>query len=537
MSRLDTILRREEWRQRRPLRQAAILAAGVGICSVALLGLSGWFITAAAAAGAAGLSVAMAFNYMLPSAVVRLLAVVRTGARYGEAVAGHAAGLRIGARLRPALFGAIAQAPVERALALRAGSATARLIDDVATLETALVRRSTTWSAAAAMVVGIAATGVVDLTAMASLLVWAALLCVATRTIARHGRWPVARRDGALAAMRAEVADVLRAAPELRCYAADRPAMLVTGASRALATAQARVDTVQALHAGAQAIAMTGAAATVLVLSREAAPAMVALATLAAAMTIDGLTPWLRRVAEADAVQRARAGLAETLAAERPDDALPVRLGDAPELALFGRPIPAGMRVQVTGASGSGKTTVLEELLALRPRRAGRARLGGVDTAYLPADVLRRQFGWLPQDGAALAGTVRDNLVLARPAACEAALWHALHDAGLDAVIRALPDGLDSWIGDDGARLSGGERRRLGLARALLADARWLLLDEPLEGLDEATAATVLARIDRRLRRTGQGLILTSHRPLPPGFVDRSVAVTAVPVLAVDPVD
>ena len=93
--------------------------------------------------------------------------------------------------------------------------------------------------------------------------------------------------------------------------------------------------------------------------------------------------------------------------------------------------------------------------------------------------------------------------------------WAALEEACLADRIRAAPEGLATYVGDDGERLSGGERRRLALARAYLRDAPWLLLDEPTEGLDPATEAEVVARLDARLKRTGKGLILVSHRPAP----------------------
>ena len=125
-----------------------------------------------------------------------------------------------------------------------------------------------------------------------------------------------------------------------------------------------------------------------------------------------------------------------------------------------------------------------------------------------------------------IAGTVRANLALAGPHPDET-LWDALADAALEARVRALPQGLDTWIGENGERLSGGERRRLSLARALLRDAPWLLLDEPTEGLDPATEALVVERLDARLKRTGQGLVLVSHRPAPRTLCDQELPISA----------
>ena len=131
--------------------------------------------------------------------------------------------------------------------------------------------------------------------------------------------------------------------------------------------------------------------------------------------------------------------------------------------------------------------------------------IDGRDAGSLPPATLRATFAWAPQDALLMAGTVRDNLHIADPHGREDRLWQALGDAALEPVVRALPDGLDTWLGDDGARLSGGERRRLSLARAYLGEAPWLLLDEPGEGLDADVAAEVARRLDARLRRTGQG--------------------------------
>ena len=141
-----------------------------------------------------------------------------------------------------------------------------------------------------------------------------------------------------------------------------------------------------------------------------------------------------------------------------------------------------------------------------------------------PTAHTRPAFALAPQDAALIAGTVRANLALAGSHADEA-LWDALADAALEARVRALPQGLDTWIGENGERLSGGERRRLCLARALLRDAPWLLLDEPTEGLDPATETLVVQRLDARLKRTGQGLVLVSHRPAPRALCDQELPI------------
>ncbi|WP_262422164.1 ATP-binding cassette domain-containing protein [Brevundimonas denitrificans] len=172
------------------------------------------------------------------------------------------------------------------------------------------------------------------------------------------------------------------------------------------------------------------------------------------------------------------------------------------------------MRLAFTGPSGAGKTSLIERLAGLRPARPGEWFLGETDAAHIRPEGRRALFAYAAQDVRLIDGTVRQNLLLAGPAD-DAALWRALEDAALADRIQTDPRGLDAPVGAGGEFLSGGERRRLGLARAYLRDAPWLLLDEPTEGLDAATQGRVLEALEQRLARTGQGLLLVSHHPAP----------------------
>ena len=146
----------------------------------------------------------------------------------------------------------------------------------------------------------------------------------------------------------------------------------------------------------------------------------------------------------------------------------------------------------------TGDPALVAELLQIR-KHAGLIMPGPVQAAMTAA---------LGDDAHASA---QRSLYAAR----RSALWAALADAALRLKIETLPHGLDTWIGEGGERLSGGERRRLGLARAYLRPAPWLLLDEPTEGLDAATEAAVVAALEARLVRLGQGVVIASHRPAP----------------------
>ncbi|KQN32284.1 hypothetical protein ASF00_04360 [Sphingomonas sp. Leaf34] len=505
--------------QRRLLRRAAFYAALVAAASVILLGLSGWFITAAAIAGLAGPVAILAFNYMLPSASIRLLAIVRTGARYGERLASHEAAFGALARIRPAVFRALAAQPPARALAFTTGDATARMVGDVDAIETRFVRLSAPWGVAAASGAGLCLVwlgGIAAVAVTAACMI--ALLLVGHHLSARLVA-PGRAVQQASAALRETFASLADAAPELRCYGLETwAADQIDAQSRTLAAAQrAHANAAgwfELLHAAAVGVAAAGA---VTLAAGSGAP-RAALAALAAAMTIDAAGPLLRAMIDRGRLTEAQIRLGAVFAA--PDQCRPAAaLSDPAPAIRFALPArdciaPAGTRLALVGASGIGKTTLVEQLIGLRPIAPQTLWLGGVDVATIAPATRRTAFAWAPQDAMLLSGSIRDNLLLANPQADDATLWRALHDAVLDDRIRALDAGLDSWIGENGARLSGGERRRLAVARAYCAAAPWLLLDEPSEGLDAATEALLAERLVNRVDATGQGVIVVSHRPV-----------------------
>jgi len=201
---------------------------------------------------------------------------------------------------------------------------------------------------------------------------------------------------------------------------------------------------------------------------------------------------------------------------------LTVRYPDAPAaapaaLAALDLDLTPGRRVAVVGASGSGKTTLAYALLRfLDPELAteqGGYTLGGVPAAGprgLHSDTVRQYVGLCAQDAHVFDSSLRENLRLARPSAATSELWSALAAARLDDWIRTLPHGLDTLVGEHGARLSGGQRQRLALARALLADFPVLVLDEPAEHLDPPTADALTADLLDATR--GRTTLLITHR-------------------------
>ncbi|MBU2118452.1 MAG: amino acid ABC transporter ATP-binding/permease protein, partial [Alphaproteobacteria bacterium] len=219
VARIQSLVAAELGRERGRLRTAAIAGAVVAGAAVALLGLSGWFITGAALAGVAGAGAVATFNYLTPSAAIRLFAILRTVARYVERVAGHEAALAALSRLRPALFRAFADGAPEAALGLSAGEASARLVEDVDAIQTLFVRRATPFAlgAGAAVSVGLA---LLAHPLCAAVVVLAMALSVGgAHRIARRGAEPAGMRiQEALGRLKGTSTALAGAAPELRAY-------------------------------------------------------------------------------------------------------------------------------------------------------------------------------------------------------------------------------------------------------------------------------------------------------------------------------
>ena len=183
--------------------------------------------------------------------------------------------------------------------------------------------------------------------------------------------------------------------------------------------------------------------------------------------------------------------------------------------------VPAGETVVLVGPSGAGKSTVIEILLGFVRPSQGRVTINGADIADLVPQALARLTAWIGQRPVLFSATIRDNIHFARPEATTDEVEEAARNASVDEFTAALPDGLDTKVGEDGYGLSGGQAQRVAIARAFLKNAPLLLLDEPTAHLDPATEAEVLDSL-RRLA-LGRTVILASHSAAAHGFAGRRV--------------
>jgi ATP-binding cassette subfamily C protein CydCD len=192
--------------------------------------------------------------------------------------------------------------------------------------------------------------------------------------------------------------------------------------------------------------------------------------------------------------------------------------------------VEPGETVALTGPSGCGKSTVLSVVLGLRRPDAGVVQLGGADLGDVDLDDWRRHLAWVPQRPHLFARTLAENVRLGRPGASDAHIAAALDAAGLTEVVRRLPHGVDTPLGEGGAGLSAGERQRLALARAFVRNTPLLLLDEPTASLDGETEADVLAAMRELIE--GRTALIVAHRPALAALADRVVELRPAPVPA-----
>jgi thiol reductant ABC exporter CydC subunit len=452
-------------------------------------------------------------------AAVEVLAFLRGPLRYAERLVGHDAALRALTGWRVWLYDRLSPRVPAGLSGWRSGDLLARAIDDVDTLQDLYLRTLLPVTIAlGAAIIGTVAVGLI--------LPWAALALGGSLAVAlvvpalftwrRSGDDEMAALAGSLSA---EIVDALEGASELLAFGADDAAL------ERIDVAAARADALERQHARIAAgsalviqVCLALAVTTVLALGVVAVhdhrigQVMVAVLPLAALATFETVPGVPLAVARALSVRAAADRLyaldavpvpvRDPVLTERVESGVPeVRFDDAalrygPDLprALDGVTLrlASGGRLAVTGSSGAGKSSLVNALLRFWPLETGTLTLGGTDvTRFHQADV-RGAIALADQRAQLFAGTVRSNVTLGRPDASDEEIGAALRAARLADWVATLPDGLDTPVGEDGVAISGGERRRLAVARALLAPGPLLILDEPTSGLDAALADHVV---------------------------------------------
>lgn len=493
---------------------ASTLAAGLiaALAGVILPAFSGWFISAAALAGLGG--AVAGFNYLLPSAAIRFLAIARTGGRYGQQIAGHIVALHGVADIRTALFAALTRGPVTQSLKLSRGEGVTRLIQDVGALELWFIARPQTIVTCVALFTSIALAGLSGWRSAAAIALGASLVIVTSRQALTPRQTRLAARQLAeTESMKGHYLSILDGAAELlnaRGFATARRAILAP--SDTLDRIGTRQTALRGLQEALAALVAPSAAILAYGLSTETLPYRI-LAALAALGGIEAAHQLARLIDDGRQADQSARRLEECFTTPVDESGDTFRVGDTLTIAWQRPPLAlrAGGISILRGPSGCGKTTLLERLQGLRDAPRGAIFLDGTDLSRIALDERRRMFAYAPQHPSLLTGTVRDNLHLAAPDASEPELLAALRASCLDAYVAALPSGLDTWIGETGERLSGGQQKRLAIARALLKPAPFLLLDEPTESLDSVTAARLIENITAWVRERRQTCLLVSH--------------------------
>ncbi|WP_328732074.1 thiol reductant ABC exporter subunit CydD [Streptomyces caniferus] len=517
----------------------ALLLGSLALCSaVGLMATSGWLISRAA-------QQPPVLYLMVAVTATRAFGIGRAVFRYAERLVAHDAVFRMLAEVRVAVFRRLERLAPAGLTERSRGDLLSRLVADVDAGQDYFLR----WllPVGAAVLVGAGTVGFTGwlLPEAGAILAVGLLLAgvgvpVLSGALARRAERQLAPARGRLAtrvvdvltgtaeltvagALPARTESVRRADRELTRIASRSATVAGTGAGLSallcgLTVAAAAVAGVQAVHAGR----LAGVALAVVVLTPLAAFEAVAGLPLAVQYrrrtrhaaervfeVLDAPVPVQEPAVPADTPETPFPLAVRDLTARHPG-------ADRPALDGVGFTLTAGHRLAVVGPSGSGKTTLAQVLLRFLDRESGSYLLGGTDARTVDGDAVRRLVGLCAQDAHLFDSSLRENLKLARrdrrdtSADADRDLWDALGRARLAHWVRGLPDGLDTMVGEHGARLSGGQRQRLALARALLADFPVLVLDEPAEHLDLATADALTA--DLLGATEGRTTVLITHR-------------------------
>lgn len=533
---------------------AATLLAGVG-----LLSLSGWFITATAVtalAWAAGLAATL--DVYVPGGGIRFFALSRTVARYFERLYNHDTVLRLLSDLRVSLFSALSDLDGHTQRRYRASQWLNRLTRDIDTLDNFYLRLlapplvALLGVALVSLLIGLFLPGAGPLLVAGLLLV---LLLLLTLAMALWGRALSAQQVSATDDLRVRAVEQLQGMAELQAWQVlDAHQSAILAQQRRYSEARCSLDIRAATGQGLAVAGVQGALVVTLLLSLAAfrqgdisAPVMVML-PLAVMALAEGFTllpgafvHWGSSVAAARRLNEQKALAGKLAAPQQPAPVAPVGDLQWQDVSVFhdGRAVfeglslslPAGETLAIVGPSGAGKSTLAALAARLMDPDRGQMLWGGKSLTELDRAHWRASVAVLTQDAHLFNDTVAANLRLAAPHACDEEeprdedLWRVLEAVALAERVRGFEQGLDTRIGEFGRRLSGGEARRLALARLLLRDPALVILDEPFSGLDPETAARVRRSLTPFL--ASRSALLLAHEPGALPVADRTLLLNA----------
>ena len=504
------------------------------LANVGLMALSGWFIAAMALAGAAGVSM----NYFTPAALIRAFAILRTAGRYGERLLTHEATFRLLTELRVWFYNRLEPLSPGQLADYHSGDLLSRLRADIDTLDHFYLRLllpSAVALLASLLFVSFLAWFDPLLALIEGLLLLLAggvLPYLIGRRVGSAGR----RITESCAQLRGHLVSDLQGMAELLVDgAADRHAQRLAGLSRSIAAEQRRMARLTGLSQGAGglfanlAMWLIGLVAIPMIGAGELPPVQLAMLALFTLASFEAVAPLPQAFQSVDAMLSAAGRIREIAeqTASMPDPQQSVPLSRHPSIRLqdvclrypaqarevlrqIDLALPPGHRVAIVGPTGAGKSSILNLLLRFTPHTGGQILIDGRPIEQVQGDALRQRLAVVPQQSHLFNTSIRDNLLLARPEADQAAIEQACRIAEIHDFIRAQPDGYETQVGETGIRLSGGQSRRVAIARAILKDSPILLLDEPTEGLDPQTAQRVMHNLLAWLG--DRTLLLVTHR-------------------------
>jgi len=510
-----------------------VLAIVTLLASIGLLTLSGWFLSASAVAGFAGL---YSFNYMLPAAGVRGTAITRTAGRYFERLVSHDATFRVLQHLRVTTFSKLLPLSPAGLARYRQGELLNRVVADVDTLDH-LYLRVISPMVGALVVIVVVTLGLSLLDASIALVLGGIMLltlCLLPPLFYRAGKPTGENLTRLRGEYRQQLTGWLQGQAELTIFGASRryrarmenTELNWHEAQRKQSELTALSQALMLLIGGIAVMTMLWLASGGVGGNTQPGP-LIALFVFCALAAFEALAPVTgafqhlgQVVASALRITQITGQQPEvqfsTTASDVPEQ-LALRLADVsfaydgqaqPALDHINLVIPAGAHVAVLGRTGCGKSTLLQLLTRAWDPAQGQILFNDTPLTEMSEPALRKTVSVVPQRVHLFSATLRDNLLLAVPGAADDVLSAMLEKVGLHKLLE--DEGLNSWLGEGGRQLSGGELRRLAIARALLHDAPLMLLDEPTEGLDATTERQILDLLEKEMQ--GKTVLMVTHR-------------------------